>query len=231
MSWISSTNFTRHRGFVDKLPESVAPFNPGVGSFGRYGNAWIQAGQSTSIIQASVSCAVPLPASGSCPAASRVLGFAGDATPDFNMGFNNVVTYGPVRLSGLLEWRKGGDVVNLTNNYYDGADLAKDTAASRARLKRYNASEAPYVEDAGFVKLREVTLGYLVPSRLTQTVLGGRARDVRLELSGRNLVTWTDYTGLDPEVSNFGNQALGRFQDVTPYPPARQFFFSINASF
>jgi TonB-linked SusC/RagA family outer membrane protein len=231
MTWISSANFTRQRGVVDMLPEGVAAFNPGVGSFGRYGNAWIEAGKSTSIIQASVSCAVPLPASGSCPAASRVLGFAGDATPDFNMGFNNVVTYGPVRLSGLLEWRKGGDVVNLTNNYYDGADLAKDTAASRARLKRYNASEAPYVEDAGFVKLREVTLGYLVPSRLTQSVMGGRARDVRLELSGRNLVTWTDYTGLDPEVSNFGNQALGRFQDVTPYPPARQFFFSINASF
>ena len=230
-SWISSANFTRQRGFVDKLPESVAPFNPGVGSFGRYGNAWVEAGRSTSVIQASVSCSVPLPASGNCPAASRVLGIAGDANPDFNMGFNNQVTFGPIRLSGLLEWRKGGDVVNLTNNYYDGADLAKDTAASRARLKRYNASEAPYVEDAGFVKLREVTLGYTLPTRLIQSMLGGRANDVRLELSGRNLKTWTDYTGLDPEVSNFGNQALGRFQDVTPYPPARQVFFSINASF
>jgi TonB-linked SusC/RagA family outer membrane protein len=231
VTWISGATYTRQRGFVDKLPASVAPFNPGVGSFGRYGNAWIQAGQSTSIIQASVSCAVALPASGNCPAASRVLGFAGDANPDFNMGFHNQVTVGPVRLFGLLEWRHGGDVVNLTNNYYDGADLAKDTAASRARLKRYNASEAPYVEDAGFVKLREVTLGYTLPSRLTQNLLKGRANDVRVELSGRNLKTWTDYTGLDPEVSNFGNQALGRFQDVTPYPPARQFFLSLTASF
>jgi TonB-dependent starch-binding outer membrane protein SusC len=231
VTWISSANFTRQRGTVDRLPESVAPFNPGVGSFGRYGNAWIEAGKSTGVIQASIACAVALPASGNCPAASRVLGDAGDATPDFNMGFNNQVVFGPVRLSGLFEWRKGGDVVNLTNNYYDGAELAKDMTASAARLKRYNASEAPYVEDAGFVKLREVTLGYQVPSRLTQTMLGGRARDVRLELSGRNLVTWTDYTGLDPEVSNFGNQALGRFQDVTPYPPARQVFFSITASF
>ncbi|MEO6527705.1 MAG: TonB-dependent receptor plug domain-containing protein [Gemmatimonadaceae bacterium] len=230
-SWISSANFTRQRGVVDILPEGVAPFNPGVGSFGRYGNAWIEAGQSTSIIQASVSCGVALPASGRCPAANRVLGFAGDANPDFNMGFNNQVTLGPVRLSGLIEWRKGGDVVNLTNNYYDGADLARDTAASRARLVRYNASEAPYVEDAGFVKLREVTVGYTLPSRFTQMMLGGRANEVRLELSGRNLKTWTDYTGLDPEVSNFGNQALGRFQDVTPYPPARQVLFSLSASF
>lgn len=230
-SWISSANFTRQRGVVDALPVGIAPFNPGVGSFGRYGNAWIEAGQSTSVIQASVKCAVALPASGNCPAASRVLGFAGDATPDFNMGFNNQVAFGPVRLSALVEWRKGGDVVNLTNNYYDGADLAKDTAASRARLKIYNASGAPYVEDAGFVKLRELTVGYQLPDRLTQSMFGGRAHDVRLELSGRNLKTWTNYTGLDPEVSNFGNQALGRFQDVTPYPPARQVFFSLSTSF
>ena len=39
------------------------------------------------------------------------------------------------------------------------------------------------------------------------------------------------YTGLDPEVSNFGNQALGRFQDVTPYPPSRQFFLTIATTF
>jgi len=36
---------------------------------------------------------------------------------------------------------------------------------------------------------------------------------------------------MDPEVSNFGNQPLGRFQDVTPYPPSRLFFFSIISSF
>ena len=81
------------------------------------------------------------------------------------------------------------------------------------------------------MKLREVTLGYELPSVLTRNAFGGRAQNVRLELSGRNLKTWTKYTGLDPEVSNFGNQPLGRFQDVTPYPPSRQFFFSLSSSF
>lgn len=230
-SWISSVNFTRQRGSIDDLPDGVAAFNPGVGSFGRYGNAWIQEGQSSSAIQASVGCNIALPANGVCPAASRKLDIAGDANPDFNMGFNNLVTIGPVRLSGLVEWRKGGDVVNLTNNYYDAHELGVDTAVGNARLRRFNAAEAPYVEDAGFVKLREVTVGYQLPSALTTSLFGGRARDVRLELSGRNLKTWTNYSGLDPEVSNFGNQALGRFQDVTPYPPARQIFFSLNTSF
>ncbi|MEO8334544.1 MAG: TonB-dependent receptor plug domain-containing protein [bacterium] len=230
-SWVSSATFSRQRGFVDELPAGVAPFNPGVGSFGRFGNAWIEAGQSTTVIQASVACSVPLSASGACPAAGRVLGFAGDANPDFNLGFNNQVSIGPLRLSGLIEWRKGGDVVNLTNNYFDSFDLAADTAASHARLAAYNASLAPYVENAGFVKLREITAGFELPQTLTRNVFGGRAQAVRLELSGRNLKTWTKYTGLDPEVSNFGNQPLGRFQDVTPYPPSRQFFFSLATTF
>lgn len=231
-SWISSTTFSKQTGFVDFLPEGVAPFNPGVGSFGRYGNAWIQAGQSTTIIQASQSCSGPLSASGSCPKANRVLGLVGDANPDFNMGFNNQINIGHLRLSGLLEWRKGGDIVNLTNNYFDGFDLAKDTAASHLRYANYLAfNGAPYVENAGFVKLREVTVGYELPTVLTRNAFGGRAQNVRLELSGRNLKTWTKYTGLDPEVSNFGNQPLGRFQDVTPYPPSRSFYLSLSSSF
>ena len=103
--------------------------------------------------------------------------------------------------------------------------------ATRSRLKAYNAAQAPYVENAGFVKLREITVGYELPQALTRNVFGGRAQNVRVEFSGRNLKTWTNYTGLDPEVSNFGNQPLGRFQDVTPYPPSRQFFFSLATSF
>jgi hypothetical protein len=45
------------------------------------------------------------------------------------------------------------------------------------------------------------------------------------------LKTWTRYSGLDPEVSNFGNQNLGRFQDVTPFPPSRQIWAAISANF
>jgi hypothetical protein len=87
------------------------------------------------------------------------------------------------------------------------------------------------VENAGFVKLREITLGYDLPNSITRSVFRGRAQAVRVELSGRNLKTWTNYTGLDPEVSNFGSQPLGRFQDVTPYPPSRLFFFSLVSTF
>ena len=81
------------------------------------------------------------------------------------------------------------------------------------------------------MKLREVRLGYEMPAGLVGKLFNGRAQSARIELSGRNLWTRTDYTGLDPEVSNFGNGALGRIQDVTPYPPSRTFYFTINTTF
>ena len=87
-----------------------------------------------------------------------------------------------------------------------------------------------YVEDGSFVKLREVTLSYEVPDALLGR-LWGSARSASLSLSGRNLLTFTDYTGLDPEVSNFGNQNIARNIDVAPFPPSRSFWFSVSIAF
>jgi hypothetical protein len=88
-----------------------------------------------------------------------------------------------------------------------------------------------YVEPAGFVKLRELTLSYRLPHSMVTHLFQGNDHDIRLELSGRNLLTWTKYKGYDPEVSNFSNVDVGRFQDVTPYPPSRSFFFSVTANY
>jgi TonB-linked SusC/RagA family outer membrane protein len=244
--WVSNTTYSRFRGMVDSLP--VPPFSAG-NSFGvRFGNVFIQQGYSPSIVQAVTSCSVAVaprsataPFGGSCPAANRVTTFVGDALPSFSMGFSNDFSLGPVRLSSLFDWRHGGLVANLTNNYFDTPNsttkpdahgLFADTATANARYTRYRAGDnAPYLEDAGFVKLRELTLAYQLPSALVSKLFNGRAETARIELSGRNLLTWTNYTGLDPEVSNFSNVAVGRIQDVTPYPPSRSFFFSINANF
>jgi TonB-dependent starch-binding outer membrane protein SusC len=56
-------------------------------------------------------------------------------------------------------------------------------------------------------------------------------RDASISLSGRNLLTWTDYTGLDPEVSNFGTQQIARGVDVAPFPPSRSFWLTFNLGF
>ncbi len=95
----------------------------------------------------------------------------------------------------------------------------------------FAAGKSAFLEHASFAKLREVTLSYALSPKLTSGLFRGSAKDARLNISGRNLYTWTHYRGLDPEVSNFGDSQLSRMQDLAPYPPSRQFFFSISANF
>ncbi|MEO8576449.1 MAG: hypothetical protein ABI556_07110, partial [Gemmatimonadales bacterium] len=69
-----------------------------------------------------------------------------------------------------------------------------------------------------------------LPSRFVSR-FGRGVRRAQLSVSGRNLLTFTDYTGLDPEVSNFGNQPIARNIDVAPFPPSRSFWLTLNLGF
>lgn len=229
-SWISNTTYASFKGKVTRLP--VPGFIPASGSFGsRYGNSFVQKGQLVTVLQAVNGCKVVVAPGAACASANRILTFVGNSAPDYQMGFSNDFTIGPIRLSSLFDWRKGGLGVNLTNEYLVDFGLMADTARARQINEKFIAGTAAYVENTGFVKLRELTLGYDLPAGLTSGLFQGKAQNARVELSGRNLKTWTKYTGLDPEVSNFGNQPLGRFQDVTPYPPSRTFFLTVSTTF
>jgi TonB-dependent starch-binding outer membrane protein SusC len=228
--WVSSTTYSSNKGKVTQLP--VPGFIPASGSFGsRFGNAFIQQGQLITVIQAVNGCTALNSAGTACPSANRILTFVGNASPDYEMGFSNDLTLGSVHFSSLVDWRKGGLGVNLTNDYFVGAGTLADTARARQMLSDFAKGTDVWLENSGFVKLREITLGYDLPAAVTSKLFQGRSQNARIELSGRNLKTWTKYTGLDPEVSNFGNQPLGRFQDVTPYPPSRQWYLTVNTTF
>jgi TonB-dependent starch-binding outer membrane protein SusC len=227
LNWISNTTFSRNRGKITAL--AVPGFLTG-GSFSTvYGSGRIALDSSPTQVYVQIGCNIPLTASGRCN--DKKYGAYGDFQPDYQMGFGNDLDIGPVRLTSLFDWRKGGKVINLTNNYFDGSGLGADPVLGAARFKAYRGGQPVYAENGTFVKLREITLSYGLPANLASQVFRGQAQDVRLEFSGRNLKTWTNYTGLDPEVSNFGNQNIRQAQDVTPFPPSRQFFFSILANF
>lgn len=155
----------------------------------------------------------------------------GDTEPSYTLGWSNEFNFRGFRLYGLLDWRKKFSIVNLTQSVYDDAGLNPDTAGTTLREDAIGAGLSPYIEDGSFVKLREVTLSYTIPARYTAAIFGGRAQSASLELSGRNLATWTKYPGLDPEVSNFGNTNIVRNQDLAPFPPSRSYFFSVNLGF
>lgn len=218
LSWQARVTFYKNAGRVMSLP--VPAFRP-PNSFGfAYGSGFIKVGASPSQIYGHTDTL-------------GTLGTVGDYEPDFAMGFSSDVSYKSLELYGLLDWRHGGDVVNITQNLFDALGLAPDVAASNVRNTLFNggSGQSVYVQDASFVKLRDVTLSYALPAHLVQSLFGSNVSGVRAELSGHNLVTWTPYKGLDPEVSNFGIQNINRGQDLAPYPPSRSYFFTLSVDF
>ncbi|HET8625505.1 MAG TPA: SusC/RagA family TonB-linked outer membrane protein [Gemmatimonadales bacterium] len=83
----------------------------------------------------------------------------------------------------------------------------------------------PFYEDAGFVKLREISLGYSATGGLARR-LGLSSIDLRV--AGRNLAVWTDYTGVDPETSLGGAESGSRGIDWFNNPQTRSFVFSVT---
>ena len=218
LSWGARVVFAKNVGKVDTL--AVPAFAP-PNNFGfSYGAGFIQQGTSPSQIHGRDG--------------NNGLAALGDYEPKFTMGFSNEVSYKRFRLYGLLEWRHGGSVVNVTQNVFDEDGIAPDSAASAERLRLFHATGkrlAVYIQDATFVKLREVTLSFQLPDNVIHSLFHGSVTSARAELSGRNLATWSPYAGLDPEVSNFGNQNINRGQDLAPYPPSRSFFFTVAVDF
>jgi len=156
------------------------------------------------------------------------LQIVGDTNPDFKMSFSNDVTWGEWTFYTLWDWAPGADVLNLTAFLNDLGQTTNDFEANGA--DRLAATGPVYIEDAGFVKLRELTVSYELPVDWVQTWWPWAQR-ARLSFSGRDLLTFTDYSGLDPEVSNFGNQPIARNVDTSAYPPSRSYWFSVDLGF
>jgi TonB-linked SusC/RagA family outer membrane protein len=164
-----------------------------------------------------------------------VAGKVGDASPDFQMSFSSDVDVARFTLGMLWDYKQGGDIINLTQFLYDAGQTSKDftdPGGGADRIARFGEGfTQPYVQSGTYVKLRELNLSYNLPDRITSSIFGRSIRTARLSLTGRNLLRFTPYQGLDPEVSNFGRQAIVRNIDVAPFPPSRSFFFSIDLGF
>lgn len=106
----------------------------------------------------------------------------------------------------LKRWRQPGDITNMPRASWDGVSGAR-VISSR------------FIEDASYVRLQEVTLGYALPGFIAAR---GGFSNARLYVSGRNLKVWTDVLGYDPDVNSNGsgvNVSLGT--EFYAYPRAR----------
>ncbi|MEO7216756.1 MAG: hypothetical protein ABI026_01045, partial [Gemmatimonadaceae bacterium] len=232
ITWTSRTQFYHIAQEIVSLP--VPPFVPPSTGFGSsFGSARITPGYSTTAIWGNTRR----------PNGSVVDTVLGDATPKFTMQFSNDIAVGNFRLSALFDWKHGGEVSDITQNRFDEGHNSRDydnpspdtTIGKTLGAYRYNSwaggkNAAILIQDASFVKLREVSLSYVVPDRVVDRIPGG-VGSLRLTLSGRNLYTWTSYWGPDPEVNNFGNNNVLRITDLAAYPPTRSVFLSIDMGF
>jgi TonB-dependent starch-binding outer membrane protein SusC len=159
----------------------------------------------------------------------------GNPWPDFTASLRNSFDIGTSwTLAVLLDGQFGHDLWNQSSRImdlfqagplYDQQLRGEITNAERVRI--LSIWEA-HLEDASFVKLREVTARYRVPDTFAQWL---RAGSVQLELMGRNLFTWTGYTGYDPEINMFGLSTVERGTDFAVYPNAREISFGVRMNF
>ncbi|OKL38833.1 SusC/RagA family TonB-linked outer membrane protein [Pontibacter flavimaris] len=169
----------------------------------------------------------------------------GNANPDFLYGITNSFSYKGFDLNIFLQGAQGNDVFNATRIETEGmldpknqtigvldrwrqpgdvTDMPKAVSGSIAN----SLASTRFVEDGSYLRVKALTVGYDVPSTLLTKL---HISNLRLYVTGENLLTFTDYSGFDPEVNAFGgsNTALG--VDFGTYPQTRNLIFGLNVSF
>jgi TonB-dependent SusC/RagA subfamily outer membrane receptor len=230
LGWSATLTYARNRNRVERL--AGAPFGDG------YFN-WVEEGYALGVwrlfdFQRDENGNVVTDANG-LPVRTATPEIIGDPNPDWQGSLRSELRLGQsLRANVLLDGVFGHDVWNQTIRIMDifraGPlyDRVLKGEISDAYRTRYTSITGAYLEDGTYLKLRELSLTWQVPQSLYAS-LGLAA--LSLELAGRNLYTWTDYTGYDPETNMFGTSTVARGTDFATYPIARTFSIGLRAAF
>lgn len=164
--------------------------------------------------------------------------FIGNVLPTRELSFMPTLTlFDRLRLTALVNYRGGHYVFNNTEEF-------RCTSSSFSNCLGINSPEAPledqaaalgrlmgtsygYIEKGDFTKLREVALTLIAPPAWARRA---RVQAFNVTLAGRNLATWTDYKGFDPEVNSGGSANFTQF-DFLGQPALRSWTTRIDVTF
>jgi TonB-dependent starch-binding outer membrane protein SusC len=171
----------------------------------------------------------------------------GDPNPKFNAGWMNTLSFGRFRVSSQMDAVYGNKILNLNNVRLDQGSPGTNIIAERfldawtptntgAKYPRINFTPgttgsditSDLLEDGSFLRLRAVTVDFALPTRLLARY---NLSNTRFFVTGANLLTWTHYTGFNPDVSSLGIGNVNRGIDVGQYPLSRSFTFGINLTY
>lgn len=172
------------------------------------------------------------------------------ATPNFVGGLTSSMEYKSIYLNANFAFNQGAYAYNRGRQLFD-ADGAypyynqivlrdgwsrwtpENTNATHPQLV-YNSQSASngvssrYLEDASFIRLRNITLGYRLPQSFVQRL---NLQAVDLYVSGDNLWTSTNFSGVDPEAALYPSMVIGQGDATSQYPAPKRYLFGINVSF
>lgn len=180
------------------------------------------------------------------------VGIIGNANPKYTFGLTNSFTYKNFTLNIFIQGVQGNQILNATRVLTESMSLAMNQNASVLRrwTKSGDITDVPkvtpndwsnsnpstrYLEDGSYVRLKSLTLGYNLPQSALAKLKMSRCM---IYFTGENLLTFTKYTGFDPEVSAFSgsrnsktNQNTAPGVDYGTYPQSRDFILGVNISF
>ncbi|MCK5788888.1 MAG: hypothetical protein KAH32_07805, partial [Chlamydiia bacterium] len=161
----------------------------------------------------------------------------GDINPDFRMGITSTLSYKNFSFYTMWKWKNGGDIYNKTaqNMVRDNRLAVMDQYGKKPEdmktIRYYNAfyggsnPSEYWVEDGSYLRLGEASLSYNL-NKNNLGALGEYLSSINMSLIGKNLLTFTNYSGFDPEV-----MSSGYVYDNTGYPNFRTYSFSIAIKF
>jgi TonB-linked SusC/RagA family outer membrane protein len=173
----------------------------------------------------------------------------GNPNPDFTWGLTNEFQYKSFDLSIFFQGSHGGEIFNMTNvqlyngdantlkDYYENAWTATNTNTDDPRVGNNSNREisSRFVEDGSYIRLKNISLGYNLPLDIAGKL---KLEKIRFSISAQNVLTWTKYSGLDPEVNYYGadgdnntSSNTVRGFDFGNYPTVRSVSFSLNLTF
>ena len=182
----------------------------------------------------------------------------GDALPDFYGGLTNTFTYKNWKLDAFFSFSSGNQLYNGTkaslytyttknaNNlstdmldYWlitghrtdipqlDNASIISGFGGGAVDYTAGRDSDR-FLEDASYIRLKNIKLSYSLPKSILDKL---SIRDLTMYVQGSNLLTFTKYSGIDPEVSAFGSSALASGYDELTMPQAKSYSIGINVGF
>ena len=167
--------------------------------------------------------------------------YIGDPNPDFTFGMTNTFSWKGLNLSILLQGSYGNDIYNVSRmdseGMFDGRNQSTTvlrrwripgqiTDVPKANFDQRNSTY--YLEDGSYLRVKGITLSYDIPALSLRKI---HLTKLMPYISFSNLLTWTNYSGRDPEVNQYGDSGTVQGLDWGTYPLSRSFVMGLKVEF